>query len=457
MQYDPNVSPEAGVWRVELRLLADTISLCTGLSQQYAQSLVVRVTQLLVFGAETVIVSACVQFGLALPMITYFHRLSVSGLTANIIVIPLLSLVIPLGFASILTGLKPLAWMTKLLLLWSESVAAWHVHFEPAWRLAAIPLGLSIAFALSLVLLALSLRAARRWASLVSVPALGLFAVLLWQPWHPLLQKGKLELTAIDVSQGDSLFMAFPDGETMLIDAGGFPGMERMKHKPQLDMGEDVISPYLWSRRLKRLDYAVLTHGHSDHMAGLASILDNFHPRELWIGAEPDSAEWRNLRQHALADGVKIVPLTRASPPLQIGGANIRFLSPSPDYVPGPAAVNDDSLVFETTYGHRSILLTGDAERPVEADLAASGLLHPVTLLKVGHHGSKTSSSEEFLDQLQPQFAFISDGYLNQFHHPHPTVLDRLAQHHVGVFRTDVQGLSTFITDGEKVELKTYR
>jgi len=200
-----------------------------------------------------------------------------------------------------------------------------------------------------------------------------------------------------------------------------------------------------------------LTHGHSDHMAGLAAILDNFHPKVLWIGAEPDSPEWRNVQQHAHADGVRILALTRASIPLHIGGTRIRILAPAPDYMPAQTVSNDDSLVFEVTYGHRSILLTGDAEKPVEADLLASGLLHPVTLLKVGHHGSKTSSSEEFISQVQPQFAFISDGYLNQFHHPHPSVIERLAQHHVGVFRTDVQGLSSFITDGEKVELQTFR
>lgn len=456
-QFDPNVAPNAAVWRVELRLLAQTISLWTRLSLERSQMLVMRLTQVLVFAGETVIVSACVQFGLALPMISYFHRLSITGLTANIIVIPLLSLVIPLGFASIATGLKPLAWMTKMLLVWSEGVAAWHVHFEPAWRLAAIPVAVSIGFSVSLVVLALCLRHYQRWAPVALTAAIGFFAVVMYQPWRPLLHLGKLELTAIDVSQGDSLFMAFPDGETMLIDAGGFPGLERMKRKPQIDMGEDVVSPYLWSRRIRHLDYAVLTHGHSDHMAGLASILDNFHPRVLWIGAEPDSAEWRVVEQHAKQDGVKIVALNRTSAPLNIGGAHVRFLAPAPDYQPEETAKNDDSLVFEVAFGHRSVLLTGDAERPVEADLVASGLLHPVTLLKVGHHGSKTSSSEEFIDQLRPQFAFISDGYMNQFHHPHPSVLERLAEHHVGVFRTDEQGLSTFLTDGEKVELWTFR
>ncbi len=100
-------------------------------------------------------------------------------------------------------------------------------------------------------------------------------------------------MTAIDVSQGDSLLVVFPDGETMLVDAGGFPGMERMKRKPQIDMGEDVVSPYLWSRRITHLNYAVLTHGHSDHMAGLPAILDNFHPHALWVERSPSPPNGR--------------------------------------------------------------------------------------------------------------------------------------------------------------------
>jgi competence protein ComEC len=266
-----------------------------------------------------------------------------------------------------------------------------------------------------------------------------------------------LELTAIDVSQGDSLLLVFPDGETMLVDAGGFPGMERMKRKPQIDIGEDVVSPYLWSRRIRHLDYAVLTHGHSDHMGGLASILDNFRPRALWIGVEPKTAEWMTIERHASSDHVPIVALNRSSAPITIGAAKLRVLAPAPDYVPGDIAQNDDSLVLEVTYGHRSILLTGDAEHPVEDDLVGSGQLRPVTLLKVGHHGSKTSSSEEFLSQINAQFAIISDGYKNQFHHPHPSVLERLAEHHAVVFRTDQRGLITFRTDGDKVELDTFR
>ena len=129
----------------------------------------------------------------------------------------------------------------------------------------------------------------------------------------PEVRPAQLELTAIDVSQGDSLLVVFPDGETMLVDAGGFPGFERMKRKPQLDIGEDVVSPYLWSRRIQRLDYAVLTHGHSDHMGGLAAILNNFRPRKLWIGAEPKTPAWKAIKRTAAQDNVPIVALNRAS------------------------------------------------------------------------------------------------------------------------------------------------
>jgi competence protein ComEC len=283
-----------------------------------------------------------------------------------------------------------------------------------------------------------------------------LFVAICVQPWKPLVQPGLLEVTAIDVNQGDCLLVVFPNGKTMLVDAGGFPGMERMIRKPQIDIGEDVVSPYLWSRRIRRIDYAVLSHGHSDHMAGLPAILDNFHPGTLWTGAEPETSEWKTVQQHAATDHVSIASLHRGSPDIVIGGVRIRVLAPSAEYVPADRPVNNDSLVLEITYGKRSVLFTGDAERPVEDDMVGSGELRPVTLLKVGHHGSRTSSSELFLDQVSPQLAFISDGYMNQFHHPHQIVLDRLAAHHASVYRTDQRGLLTFRTDGDKVEISTF-
>jgi competence protein ComEC len=174
------------------------------------------------------------------------------------------------------------------------------------------------------------------------------------------------------------------------------------------------------------------------------------------VGAEPETGEWRTVEQHAAADNVRIISLNRSSKPFDFGKAHVRVLAPAPDYQPGESPNNNDSLVLEVSYGKQSVLLTGDAERPVEDELVASGELHPVTLLKVGHHGSKSSSSEEFLNLINPQFALISDGYKNQFHHPHPVVLARFEAHGTRVLRTDQKGALTFLTDGNSVQLSTF-
>lgn len=455
--YATQLDLKAANWRVELHLLADTVRQWTGLGKRWTDRAMPPAIYALTFAAEAIAVSACVQFGLALPMISYFHRLSITGLSANILIIPLLSAVVPMGFAALATGWAPLAAATRWPLLLAENIAAFHAHFEPAYRMAALPLGIALFFVGLLVLLTCMARHARQFTVYPLVAALGLFVIICWQPWRPDLKRGWLEISAIDVGQGDSVFVAFPNGTTMLVDAGGFPGFTNMKRKPQMDIGEDVVSPYLWSRYLKHLDYAVLTHGHSDHMGGLPAILDNFRPRELWIGAEPPSTEWNGLASRAHANSVRIVPLHRGVPDIDLGGARVRVLSPSADYLPESAPHNNDSLILEITYGQHRVLLTGDAEAGVEAELVAENQLRPVTLLKAGHHGSKTSSTEDFLTTLHPRYAFISDGYKNQFHHPHPIVLARLAEHGIQIFRTDENGLSTFVTDGARVALTTYR
>jgi competence protein ComEC len=224
-----------------------------------------------------------------------------------------------------------------------------------------------------------------------------------------------------------------------------------------MDIGEEVVSPYLWFRQIQKLDVVVLTHGHSDHMGGLVAVIDNFRPRELWTGVEPPSEGWSEVLRHAAARGTRVRWLKRRHESMAIDGTTIRILAPATDYQPRDVAGNDDSLVLEIRYGRRSVLLTGDAEKPVEWDMLANSLLQPVTLLKVGHHGSKTSSSQEFLDAVAPQFALISAGYKNQFHHPHPSVLARLAGRHAEILRTDERGLITFLTDGNKVEVDTFR
>jgi competence protein ComEC len=453
IKHDPRVA----AMRVELRLLAETIAVWFRCPLPVATVIAAGMARIGVYVADAVLVSACVQFGLALPMISYFHRVSFTGLSANAIVVPLLSCVVPLGFGAILTNWHILASATGVCLKAAEAIAAWHSRWEPSWRIAGVPVWVALLFSAALILWAWTLRARHRTTGLAAALALGSFALICWQPWRAELRPGWLEVSAIDVSQGDSIFVAFPNGATMLVDAGGFPGMGRMTQKPNLDMGEDVVSPYLWSRAIHRLDYLVLTHGHSDHMQGLCAVLSNYHPRELWVGPEPESEAWAKARGCAAASGTIVKPMSSAVKPLTIGKAGVAVLSPSPEYIAGQAAGNNDSLVLLLSLGKRRALLTGDVERPIEADLLSRCNLQPVTLLKVAHHGSKTSTSPEFLAAVKPEFAFISAGYLNQFRHPHPDVVQRLEDEHAMVLRTDQHGLATFLTDGERVEVSWYR
>jgi competence protein ComEC len=139
------------------------------------------------------------------------------------------------------------------------------------------------------------------------------------------------------------------------------------------------------------------------------------------------------------------------------GGTEIEVLAPPADYAPGDVPKNNDSLVMRVRYGRQAFLLCGDVERPIERHMLADGELARASVLKVAHHGSKTSSSEEFLDVVQPAFAVISVGQDNSYGHPHRDVLERLAEHQATIFRTDRDGLISIRSDGHRVQVDTNR
>ena len=442
---DLHLPPRAAQFRIEMRLLAETLHLRLRLSVKASLLMVSVVARGAFYVYELVLTSAVVQVGLALPMAIYFHRVSFSGLSANAIVLPLFELIVPVGFIAVFTGWHLPAWICGGLLEASRITVDWHARIEPNWRIPSPPLWLSVAFCVTLIVA--GVRFQRLWIRGLAAIAVAVFLfVLVRHPFAPQVERGILEMTAIDVGQGDSVFVAFPDGKLLLMDAGGIPTFGKKK-KSKIDIGEDVVSPYLWTRSIRRLDVVALSHAHEDHIGGLAAILDNFDVGELWTGATPDSPSWNLVRAKAQARHVKIVPM-HSGAHFAYGGADIQVLAPSLDYVPATSPKNNDSLVLRLVYGRNSFLMTGDMEKQIESQLLAGNLVQRTDVLKVGHHGSRTSSTPEFLDAVHPALAMISDGFENSYGHPARQTLEHLAERGILTLRTDENGLITIRGNG---------
>jgi competence protein ComEC len=421
-------APAASV-RVELRLIGETLALATRLPTRWSMRCISGAARVVAFICDSALVSLAVQVALVLPMIFYFHRLALSGVTANLIVVPVLTAAVPVGFLAVLTGSALLAGLAGGMLAWAQRVVAWHASWEPAFRVPDPPLWLGLAIAVALM-------CGLRWprAAVCAAACLTVVACLYPQP----RRRGELELTAIDVGQGDSLLLTFPTGEHMLVDGGGIPTWGG-RRRSRLDIGEDVVSSYLWSRGIRRLDVIVATHAHDDHVQGLRAIAGNFHPRELWSSYPTAPVPGIPYRQ------------LRAAVPFSAGGALIEVLAPAPDYRGKARPDNNDSLVLLITHGRHRFLLTGDIEKQVEWQLTDRKRVPDIDVLKVAHHGSRTSSTEDFIRAARPSLAVLSVGEGNLYRLPNAEVTERLAQQGAALLRTDTLGLATVVSDGRQL------
>jgi len=448
---DLHLEPKTAQFRVELSLVAETLRWLTRIPEKWWLAAMGVALRAFFYFFDLILVSAVIQLALALPMVVYFHRVSASGLMANPVMVLLTVLAVPAGLLAVLTGWQPAAHVAGLLVEASMRLVTVFASLEPGWRIPDPPLWLVALFLLTLTSVGVALRLLRRTRVLAFAAFAGAAAILLWHPFPPEVATGEIELTAIDVGQAESMFVALPDGTLMLVDGGGIPHFGTGP-KPRIDIGEDVVSPYLWTRSIKHVDVVVATHGHEDHIGGLPALIENFRPEELWIGVMPGGEPWERLRAAALEHKVRIVKF-RQGDRFDFGGAGFSVLSPSADYVPDDVARNDDSLVLRLAYGQHSFLLTGDIEGKIEKWLLKEGLVEHSDVLKVPHHGSRTSTSEALLDAAQPSFAIVSAGFQNTYAFPHPDVLERLERRGVQVLRTDLGGLVTLRSDGRKLEV----
>jgi competence protein ComEC len=343
-------------------------------------------------------------------------------------------------------------------------VVQWFARLgQLSYRIPAPLEWVTIGLLFSLVGLAASFRiqtAKKKSVQLVLCGALAVATVLVAaSPFSPRPSAGKLEISVLDVGQGDSLFIVTPEGKTLLIDGGGaFGGFSGQAQSHGTDPGEEAVSPYLWSRGFKKIDVVALTHAHQDHVGGLNAILENFRVGQLWIGREVDSPALAKLESLARAKQVGIHYEARGDS-FPLDGVVGTFLWPEKSAADtAVAAKNNDSLVLRLKFRDEALMLPGDAEKQAEHAMLTENREEdlPAEVLKIGHHGSKNSMTEEFLHAVNPKVAIISAGEDNPYGHPSAELLERLDTAGVRVLRTDRDGAVHIVTNGERLEISCF-
>jgi len=390
------------------------------------------------------------------PLIAYhFQHFAPISFVANLLVVPLLGLAVSLGLLSALSG-----WWCPLLA--TVFNAANYLVLQSLIYMvdcfADLPLAslatprpdlvfLAFAAALCLLLAHLHISLFARKGALFLILAYLNFAV-----WSHVLHPRQLEVTFLDVGQGDGIFLRFPNGKTMVVDGG--------IRSPRFDNGARVVLPYLRYRNIDRIDVVVASHPHNDHIGGLIALLETVE-----VGHYIDSGQvcdtWTagRIRELIAAKGIQYHRVAAGDSLTGLGGVGGLILHPTREFVSEAGEslhdLNNGSVVLRLTYGQTSLLLTVDIEKETDGALLAWGERLQAQILKVAHHGSRTSSQPRFVEAVDPQIALMQVGSFNRFGHPAPEVVQRYEARGTEVYRTDRRGAILLKSDGKSIEFDT--
>jgi competence protein ComEC len=395
------------------------------------------------------LVPAAALVGTAPLVALHFNRLTPVGLFSNPILVPAAgtpATVIGLAGAAASFFSEPLARFTFALAYWPLELLQWGTAAAAAlpWASLRVPTPTLVELGLPYVLFALpwTRPSLRRGLAVVAVGTFVLDAA--W--WvHERWLHADLRVRFLDVGQGDAAVLELPGGRTIVIDGGGFA-------RSRFDVGERVVAPYLWSRKILHLDAIAVTHGDWDHQGGLHFLAREFAPGELWLGAAvAERARLRRLVGAVRSRGGTVRVLGPDDTALVEGPIRIRCLHP-PAGEAGSA--NDSSLVLRLSMGERALLFTGDVGSEAERQIVADSESVATTVLKVPHHGSASSSSEAFLRWARPEVAVFSLAAGNGYGFPHPAVVARYRRLGTRMLRTDRDGSVLVTIAGELVDVR---
>ncbi len=410
---------------------------------------------------KMLLISAIATIGTAPIVLYHFHRLSLNGLWANLFVIPLVGTVaLPLGLVSIslIPISLPLADMvvragTVVLTLTLKGINALSVLSFMAPLLGPPSLPEICLFYAGVFSLVFADR--NRWYRWCGTACLAAILAVEGAGAYQRTHSDVMKITFLDVGQGSSACLELPGGKTMIIDGGGIQGGD-------FDVGERVIAPFLRAKRIRKLDYVVLSHPHPDHLGGLVFLADHYGPAEVWTNGDTTGGEEFKQWQRAIAKKNILHRIIAKDGQfrVRIGPVAIDVWGPagdrSEDSGGGHDVLNHRSLVLRVGYGHRHFLFPGDIDATREQQLVRFGNGFRSDVLLAPHHGSNASNTAEFILAVAPKVVVFSVGRLNRFHLPNGEVLRRYGQIGAAMYRTDSDGAVTCQTDGEALRVEPH-